>query len=990
MLIKINFLKRICIIIVLGSTFCCQLFSQLDGVVLNANIEDSIRYYENDGDYLAANQFIAKRLDRSDDITTDIEFNLIVRLFSNELSLRENALAKRTSKRIDSLIITEEITNYDLEDLGLYFHKKGVLYFRFDDFKTSIEAYSQAVEYRINATTNSDLTVIKSLKNLGHAYHWDGNLRDAAKVFTQSIRSHLLREDRDKPMLQSTYSSLSNVCIEMNDLDKGLKYLQSSVSLAEELYGSQSIYMAEIYSSDVFQYYEGIHDVDEMINAGIKAESILSQLNSNDPDVQSILSNTYNNLAIAYENHGEVNKSEEYLIKSISLNVIKADRIYFLIDNYLNLTSLLINSNQFKKANLYLKDVQNILTPDLDSIAFGLYYYHQAELERHEKKYIQAEADFIRALKYFSAYEDSNLQKIKNGIPSYIQVLFDYAQLYSDQFVESNEISKLYTYDSIFAKIDLGIDAMRDDFSSQASKIFLSSDVQNIYEHAISIYFELFEKTGDLGLINRAFEIIEKNKSLAILEELENRKRLLDAELPQEFLVKIEALEQEILELNLQVQTESETKDVNEKIIQADLALDNVYTEISITHPQYESLQFNNESMQLVEAQKLAANEDVTIIQYFLADEFLYLMYIDENEVEFNRVQVDSMLTVHISALRGLINDSVDKVNFNYKEREDLFTDFLLTSKQLYQSLILPVESHLSVAQNLVIIPDKHIGFIPFDVLSSTGSEADYLIHKYNISYAYSMGLYEWMVNTSHESELEKICGFAPSFTDSAELSPLPFNKIEIQQISDVLALDSRIDDQATKEKFLELYEEYSVIHLSTHGIVDHTNPSHSYIAFNEGSDSLDLANNLHASEIFNLNSKAELLVLSACETAIGEIAEGEGIMSLSRAWAATGVKSIVSTLWRIDDQFTSDFMTQFYREISKGESKSNALWNAKKIALTSDVYNHPYYWASFTLMGDRGPISFAKQINYLTMGFLVLGAMFMLLLFYFVCKRVL
>ena len=965
------------------------MFSQLDRVVLHTNTDDSIRHYESMGDFKSANQFIQNRLHELNENSADLEFDLSVKLFSNQLSLRENEVAMQTSNRIDSLVAHQDITNFDAETLGLYYHKRGVLYFRLDDTEKSIQSYKKAIEYRVSTTSESNLAVIKSLRNLGLAYYYNGEFKNAAKAYTRSIDNHLLRSDRDESMLQSTYSFLSNTYFKMNDLEKGWQFLQSSIALAEGLFGNESVRMAEIYSSDVFEYYARINDTDEMLNACMMSESILSKLDQNGPEVQAKLSNTYNNYAIAYERNGDVNSAENYYLRSSLINSVNPNRIYHLIHNYLNLGSLLMDSNQFKKASSYFNYVKDLLSPELDSIIHGRYYYHMAELNRLEENYDRSEFNFIKSLTYFNAYNNSNLESIKNGLPSYIEILFDYAQLFDDQYLQSDNISYLYRYDSIYTKIDIGIQAMRKDFNSQESKLFLSSEVKEIYEDAINIYYILFEKTRNTVFKEHCFEIIEKNKSLAILEELQNRQLLTDAQLPAKLLAQIDALEREKQQLNLQKQIDPEIKDVIEKLIQTDLALDKVFSDISNSHPQYERQKFNSESIQLSDAQKLTANENVAAIQYFLTADYLYLMYIDGNVSQLKRFDVESSFISDIATLRRVINESTDKVQFNYKERLELTSDLLLTSRKLYKQLILPFESQLETAQGLVIIPDKQIGYIPFDILSSTGEPDDYLIHQYNISYAYSMGLYEWMVNTIHESEVDKIYGFAPSFTGSNSLASLPFNQTEIEKISEVFAIDSNVGVHASKDKFLDSYAEYSMIHLSTHGIVDHTNPSRSYIAFSEVSDSSKLQHSLYANEIFNLNSKAELLVLSACETAIGGIAEGEGVMSLSRAWAATGVKSIVSTLWRIDDQFTSEFMMEFYKRMKNGESKSVAVWNTKKRFINDEVYQQPYYWASFTLMGDRASLNVNGHANFMTMIYIGLGAFVMLFLFYLFFKRV-
>ena len=114
-----------------------------------------------------------------------------------------------------------------------------------------------------------------------------------------------------------------------------------------------------------------------------------------------------------------------------------------------------------------------------------------------------------------------------------------------------------------------------------------------------------------------------------------------------------------------------------------------------------------------------------------------------------------------------------------------------------------------------------------------------------------------------------------------------------------------------------------------------------------------------YAKDIYNLSLNADLVTLSACETGIGELKRGEGIISLARAFAYAGAKSIVTTLWSVNDVRTSELMEHFYKNLYKGMDKDAALWQAKKDFLKAHkgMSAHPYYWAGFIPIGDMSPI---------------------------------
>jgi len=142
----------------------------------------------------------------------------------------------------------------------------------------------------------------------------------------------------------------------------------------------------------------------------------------------------------------------------------------------------------------------------------------------------------------------------------------------------------------------------------------------------------------------------------------------------------------------------------------------------------------------------------------------------------------------------------------------------------------------------------------------------------------------------------------------------------------------------------------------------------------NLNESSLVFSNNvkLYFSELYGLNFPAKMAVLSACDTGNGNLKSGEGIMSLSRAFTYAGVQSSVYSLWQVPDKETSEIMISFYENLKKGQSKDEALANAKKIFIAKNpMKNHPFYWAGFIVNGDVSPI--IKPYNWIVIASLVL-----------------
>jgi CHAT domain-containing protein len=170
----------------------------------------------------------------------------------------------------------------------------------------------------------------------------------------------------------------------------------------------------------------------------------------------------------------------------------------------------------------------------------------------------------------------------------------------------------------------------------------------------------------------------------------------------------------------------------------------------------------------------------------------------------------------------------------------------------------------------------------------------------------------------------------------------------------------------ANENSFKENVTEYKYIHLATHGIVNEKNPNLSGIVFSQPHDQMsdgigktpetEYPGNqdgiLFAGEMYNLDLNADLVVLSACETGLGKIINGEGIMSMTRGFIYSGTPNIVFSLWKVGDKNTCQLMIDFYSSIIEGESYSNALRKAKLKLIENEETAFPTNWAGFILVG--------------------------------------
>ncbi|MBN2413169.1 CHAT domain-containing protein [candidate division KSB1 bacterium] len=354
------------------------------------------------------------------------------------------------------------------------------------------------------------------------------------------------------------------------------------------------------------------------------------------------------------------------------------------------------------------------------------------------------------------------------------------------------------------------------------------------------------------------------------------------------------------------------------------------------------------------------------------------------------QLQVDSLIT----PLRNITEESAGNVPFR-----------AVTAYQLYNILFKPIREQFPLPERLFIIPEGVLLNLPFEVLLLGKPEkavyapvddpdyAEYfLLQKHSIFYSSTSAIFR----DKKKSLLPKkqLLVFANPYTrivESADkmlqfrfrtgwrFEPLPFADAEgknIKNIAPAAHIYSR--ENASEQTFMDRAPHYDVLHIASHAFVDTSFDDFSGLILASGEDSTE-DGILMGYEINNLKLDNDLVTLSACETGRGKNIKAEGIMGLPRLFLGAGAHSVLLSLWKVDDRFTSFLLPEFYRYYFKEKlTKSDALAKAKRDFINwpghsgADMfYQHPFYWASFTLYGDPGPARHSPPVSlYLLEGF--------------------
>jgi CHAT domain-containing protein len=270
--------------------------------------------------------------------------------------------------------------------------------------------------------------------------------------------------------------------------------------------------------------------------------------------------------------------------------------------------------------------------------------------------------------------------------------------------------------------------------------------------------------------------------------------------------------------------------------------------------------------------------------------------------------------------------------------------------QRLSRQLIEPVEASglLSGKHALLIAPHAELHYLPFAALLGSASH-EYLIERYRLTEISSATAWLQLQQRPTPGP-PKLIALAP------RIDALPGSRTEVAEIARLFGGDARVllGTQASKRALRENAAKYDIIHLATYGVLNKDNPLFSFVELTpEGSDD----GRLEVHEVFGLPLHARLVVLSACQTALGsgslaDVPAGEDWVGLVQAFLFAGASRVLATLWPVEDRATAQLMTQFYAALAAGEGETGALAAAQRSLLRNNATSHPFYWAGFTMTG--------------------------------------
>ena len=562
-------------------------------------------------------------------------------------------------------------------------------------------------------------------------------------------------------------------------------------------------------------------------------------------------------------------------------------------------------------------------------------------------------------------------------------------ELLKDLYSQSNDPRDL---EAALNTQEIAISVLEDLKNSQlsdTSREFWTNRTLSIIESSIETAIQLHQLTRNENFLNKAFTYSERSKAILLLASLYDQEIYSFANVPEAVISEERKLKIEINNYIGKIQSEeNRCADVRGKmlslwknklnLLQTDY--DVFVKTIELEYPDYYKLKYDVEVANVTTVQKDLLSESAALLSYFTGSENTYVFFITFEGISIRLLEKTEALFDQITALFNNISSQ----DSSLKNPQLGYEQFTKNAYELYSKLLSP-EIEGSAFSKLIVIPDGKLCYLPFGSLLTKKpmtaqrdyKSLPYLLKDFSVSYSPSATIQ--LLAQNNKKTKSAYIGFAPDYfgqeypkeeilREGRILASLNFNKQEVESAAELFNGKSLTGNAVTEDLLKESASQAGILHFAMHGEVEDLHPMLSKLYFNS-SDKDDGV--LHIYEIFNMNISAQLVILSACNTASGKLVRGEGIVSLERAFQYAGSKSMLSTLWTVDDASSSKIVAFFLKNIKSGSPKDVALRDAKLqfLATSSPETLSPFYWSSFKLTGNTEPFVQNSNSSYLYLG---------------------
>jgi len=890
-------------------------------------------------------------------------------------------------------------------DVARSYNNIGNVYLMKGDYEQAIAFDKKDLAIKLATIGEQHMNTTLSYLSLGSVYIEKGDYDEAIAVDKKALSILLQIVGEQHPNVAMSYYNISDCYLKKGDYDQAIALGDKALSIILNTLGKQDYRAATCYILLGRAYFDkgDYNQALAFYNQALAIQRV--SLGEQHFEVAA----TYHNMAAIYDDKNDYKKALVFHHKALSIRTAALGEQHpNVADSYVGLGVVHLHLGDYRQA---LAFYQKALSVDLAVLgkhhpAMALCYNNLGSV--HELK-----GEYNQAIDLYQQAIQANLPRFANSDPYVAPPLDDLlsesellnsltqkAQAFVGRYAQSHNQRDLEAAVANYEVAAQLIDQMRRGYKAEGSKLVWAGKATAIYDQAIQAALRLSRETQTAEFKNIAFLFAEKTKAAVMLEALSEAEARQFAGIPDSLLEKERQLrldlafyEKSLGEEQLRRQEADSAKTVlwQDKVFGLGQMYGALLEQFEQEYPDYYNLKYQSKTVSVPEVQARLLDDRTALVEYFTGKDSIFIFVLTKNDFAIEVSARDSLFERRIAQLReGIIKKD--------------FAQYTSPAHRLYQTLLEPVADKTG-GRNLIIVPDGFLSAIPFETLllkavsaadSSKGyANLPYLVNEHTVGYAYSATLLQQEQSRKNRATKRDYLAFAPVFAnglpagtrggdffkenfapDSSKTAAatttrvrgyLPMTKKEVTGIFERFENSYNIFERwfgnkarvylereanETKLKAGDLGE-YRILHFATHGLVNKKNPKLSGLILSPEDSASKEDGILHLGEIYNLNLNADLVVLSACETGLGQVAKGEGIIGLTRGFLYAGASNLLVSLWQVSDATTADLMVDFYDKMLGGMSKPAALREAKLQMIRRHAeYAKPYYWAPFILVG--------------------------------------
>jgi CHAT domain-containing protein/Tfp pilus assembly protein PilF len=854
--------------------------------------------------------------------------------------------------------------------VGLHWNNLAYSYREYGELDTALPLFAKAVSILKKSSETNLLELASVIENWGIALVMRGNHKEGAERFEEALLLKSSSKPLDSLSLAMTYNNLGGVYFETGELKRAREYFQKSLFFRQQIgakgkgFVPQSLGnlgLVSLEEEDIFGAVELQQQAYRLRNEnreanrfplGITANNLGEALFKNN-DPQAAL--THHHLARSHF-FAMIQKWEHPYIANVLTNIGndhealgRFDSAMYYFNRALELRLFLFGKVNGRVALSYNEIAECFLVQNSPALALV-----QINLAM--------EANGVSA---------NDLKNVRDW-PTLIRSFRIAAKAHHVFCLQSN-----FSPELALKNLDLirfGVKALtileRRGFFFSAQKSW-QKDLYGFIEYALATYCLLYKRDKAPILIQEAFALSERAKSSSLYQWIQATEGMQSTKIPPQVLVQEQALKSNIsyFEARLNRLYEQGRSSLDTAVLNASNRRNDLYAILDQLQaewiPQASSPTFPT-PLSLSDVQKLLTRKNTGLLEFFVgADQiFMFLIRADAPPLFFvvknNFDLVGKVTQIQLAMRKESLTTSIPT--------------YAQAAADVYGALLKDIETILPF--NLIVVPDGPLHLLPFELLLSafptdlgTLQDFPYYLRLHCISYTSSAAILQQSkalpVALSAFSRILAMAPFAAASVTHDQSNPLGELKGSVLEVQAIRSLFPHaytlIGPLAKKDSFLNLAPAFQIIHIATHADANFESRAAPKLYFGSFSnEEEERRSTLYLPEIHNIKLNADLLVLSACETNQGRILRGEGLISLARIFYAVGAKSIVASLWKINDPLTVQIIRDFYVELNRDQYKDEALRKAKLNYLQTGppgLRHHPYYWAALVPSGDMRPL---------------------------------